>query len=261
MNNTYHVVKLTTNDNDETVATTLATISADSIATAYATAHAAYGEHVRVFPAADLTNGYSIMHAAEHAVRSYEHWERRNEFAWKEAFHRSEHDRHDLIQTAALAIMEKLTENPCVDMYTVQRAAFAAIRTEQGRHERTAERVEYYDPSFHSDHIQTHAVRPTAAALDRLVDAAIDAAALTADQQTCINLLMDGHSGVQIADLRKVKKQSVYDLLGKAYAKILAELATIATPAALARVGLTTNDVQEALNKRLKRVASKKGKK
>lgn len=216
----YQVNIINQNADGETVVTAVETLSADNIKSATEKAAAVHGrENIRVYPLATITDGESVLTLARYTLASVERWERRNEHAVLEPYKRTQEDKEDFIQIAALAIWEVLAENPDTPMFFAKRAAFTAIATEKKRRQRNSERE--YMPGWAGCNIAPRAARPTVPEMDTLVRKAMAAADFTDTQAAIFNRFFDGMSAADIADELGIKRATVYTHLKRAEYKLL----------------------------------------
>lgn len=225
-------VNCVTTTTTTTTVTIIGAINAANINDAYSAAMTAQPErakNIRVYPLAEPRHGESINDLARHVVRSYEHWERRNEFACENPRKRTDDQRDDLRQTAALAIIETLSTAPDAPMYTVARAATVAIQTYQKRLDRLSERSVEFNPDWTSGVLADKPIRATYPELDRLLSRAIESAHLTERQMAIASMAyMDGFNISAIADMLQRKRMTISNTLYAAQYKIM--IAAIADP-------------------------------
>ena len=227
----------------------LEVISAENIGTAIEMASGKYSRGVvRVYPLVMLDNADSINYMAALTLASYENWERRNNFAALNPLERNQYDREDLLSVATIAILVTLAENPAATMYDVKTAAFAAIRTEQGKKDRNSERE--YMPGWIACNVTPQEIRASCPALASLIREAIEYGDLTEGQMEALMLRYDEDlSVIEIAERTNRTRDRVYVSLYKAYYKTLKRAAELdgAELPTFKLAGYTAEDIAETL--------------
>lgn len=207
----------------------------------------------RILPYATATDGEGQLALARYAFRTFEKWETRNEYAVLNPTHRTPEEREDLTATACLSIVDSLSKNPAVDMFTLSKVAFSAIATEQKRKDRNSERE--YHPDWKQDNLKPLLIKSTFPALDRLIRKAVETADLTEGQKAYFNMVYTERMEISaIAESENINKRRVYKNLYKAYYKIL-ETAVSLDPdlRTFRKAGYTPADVAETVEKFRKR--------
>lgn len=209
---------------------------------------------VRVYPYATADNAAAVMELAAYALRSFEKWERRNNFAVMNPVNRTEEERQDFKQSAALAILETLNANAAATMFDCSTAAFDAIAAIQKAYERKAERE--YNPDWITCNITPKKAKATFPELDRLVKKAIAAADLTDNQTAVLYAVYGGNTAADYAAANGISKQSAYKAVNAAYCKIVAAMVEL-DKGELAAAGFTAAELAEKLAE-LKRKGNKR---
>lgn len=210
----------------------------------------------RIIPYATATDGEGQLALARHTFRTFEKWETRNEFAVMNPTRRTPQEQEDLTAVACLSIVEGLSKNPAVDMFTLSKVAFSAIRTEQARKDRNSERE--YHPDWRQDNLKPVFIKSTFPELDHLVRKAVDTADLTEGQKAFFDMVYCERMDVAaVAETANVSRHTVYKNLWKGYLKII-DTAVALDPdlQTFRNAGYTAEDiadVRETLKKRTRK--------
>lgn len=210
----------------------------------------------RIIPYATATDGEGQLALARHTFRTFEKWETRNEYAVMNPTHRTPQEKEDLTAVACLSIVESLSKNPAVDMYTLSKVAFSAIASEQKRKDRNSERE--YHPDWKQDNLKPLLIKSTFPALDRLIRKAVETADLTEGQKEYYNMVYCERMDVAtVAEKKGVCRSKVYKNLYKGYLKIIDTAVTLDPDLLTFReAGYTPEDiadVRETLKKRTRK--------
>lgn len=238
---------ITKRNGNDTAVTATATIAAATIADAYTAADNMPHDKtaaMRVYPYATADNADSVMDLAAYALRSFEKWERRNNYAVMNPINRTEEERQDLKQSAALAILETLHKNAAATMFDCSTAAFDTIAAIQKAYERKAERE--YNPDWITCNITPKKAKATFPELDRLVKKAIAAADLTDNQTAVLYAVYGGNTAADFAAMQGISKQSAYKAANAAYCKIVTAMIELDN-GELAAAGFTADELAEKI--------------
>lgn len=184
----------------------------ETLASAYAIAIDKYGEDtpLKVYPICTAENGESIMTNARKAVKSYETFERNNDFASENPRKRNFAEREDLLGIAYTAICEYFADNPNArNMDDIEHYAFKAIARDMWHTDKRGKKETMYNPDFggHNSY-KVHIVSDTIPELSDLVRYAWENADLSINQEAIIDLLTDGHTYRHIAELLDIASVS-----------------------------------------------------
>lgn len=199
----------------------------------------------RVYPYCTPADGESQIELARYAFYSYEKFERRFSASVMNSYSRNQYDREDCISIACLEIASIFAEDPSADMYTLEKAAFAAISREEQSKQRRAARENNPDFIMHS--ISPRIAKATFPALDRLIRRAIETANLTERQMLVIDLAYyGGMSFNDMAEYIGVTKSCVAKFMNGAKAKVLAQMIELDKDLhTFTEAGITAEDIDE----------------
>lgn len=204
------------------------------------------GVRVAAYPAVtDAKDGDGIMDLAAYVQRAERRWRIRNGYAVNAALSESPWDMEDARGDAYAAILQHMADDPEWTIHSCYRAGFAAVTTKRRALYRKSE-IEYLPGWDLCNPDLSAAVRDRLtipAALVDMVDAAVDAAALTVPQRTVIDGIMAGIAPAELCRIHGMSKDAYKGHKRPALAKVAAALVTMdGFGNAMRRAGWTASD-------------------
>jgi len=245
-------------ETNKTIVTATAIIEAETIKKATEQAEAIHTRaSIRVYPYRTPEDGNAQLALAQHTLHSVENWERRNDNAVLEPFHRTPEDREDFVMLACLTFATIFAENPAADMHTLKTAAFSAIRAEQAKRHRHSD--DEYDPNWSVMNRQPTIATATYPALARLIRKATEQSELTEKQMQALTYVYGNGTSIEnTADILNVTKRAIAQSLYSAQYKVLCKALEIDTDMqAFTDAGYTAEDIDETLTLLRKRARVK----
>ena len=203
---------------------------------------------ISVFPTVqDVQDGDGILSLASYVQRAERRWRIRNGYAVLTALRQTPEQVADDTQLAALAIVARFRDDtaPAPSVHDLYRAGFRAVTAARRQLSRNSERQ--YNPDYGRHQVNIWTAVPRVSPIDAIVEAAIDAAALTERQAEVVDAIMAGQSPAAVMEFLNISRTAYYDRIRPAYAKIAAALLAIdGAPERLAAAGYDVDGMTAA---------------